>query len=378
MKKMGLKGLFIIAFLCLAVIGVMASTPWVAPPIDHGKLGVADTSLVRSILQITTGDPETENTKIKDWIPCWGVNPWSKDGEWIVYQSRFGVDKQDFEICIIKPDGSGYKRLTENNDCDSHGNFTADGQRIIFQRDVEGAAEIWIMNKNGSGQQSLTQKHGGPVHPDGCEQKPLVSPDGTKILFRACTGDNDDDESGELWVMNIDGSNPVKVTRDINKATKHSWSPDSSWILFSAEIYYNALDDERSRIYKVRPNGKDLTQLSDNDKDYCENWAAWSPDGKWISYHRRLKDGDGDISDLWLMRADGSGKKVLVTGTNDALDPEDEWTCGPHSWHPSAQWIAFKRYVNGCDTSIYVINVKTGQIDRLTQGYADGRMWWSP
>ena len=51
------------------------------------------------------------------------------------------------------------------------------------------------MNRDGSNQQSLTQVHGGPVVAGGCEQKPMVSPDGTKIAFRACTGNSSDGES---------------------------------------------------------------------------------------------------------------------------------------------------------------------------------------
>jgi len=345
--------------------------------IDHGTTGVANTTLVKNVLQITPGDPANPTANIRDWIPCWGVNPWSQDGQWIVYQSQMGggSGNQMNEICIIKKDGTSWQRLTNNSLGDTHGNFTPDGKKIVFQREVvANMAEVWVMNSDGTNQVSLTQAHGGPVMAGGCEQKPVISPDGKKIAFRAYN--NGDDETGKIWVMNIDGSNPVNVSGIHDHATKHSWSPDSQWIIFSAQIQYSV--NNVSRIFKVMPTGENLTMLSEDiDDPYCENWAAWSPDGMWISYHHRT-NAVADNSEIWLMKTDGTGKKVLVSAIPDTLDPEEEWVCGPHSWHPTSQWITFKRNPGGDEKPIYIANVNNGEITKLTTGYNDGRMWWSP
>jgi Tol biopolymer transport system component len=504
MKRVGLKKFIFFVFIFLTVTGVVgfALPIYLAPPINHGTLGVVDTSIVDNILQITTGTPETPTAK--DWIPCWGVNPWSYDGQWVVYHSQIGggSSNQRNEICIVKADGTGFQRLTNNSECDTHGNFTPDGTKIIFQRDVvtdkssEDHAEIWIMNRDGSNQHSLTQAHGGPVIPGGCEQKAMVSLDGKKIAFRACTGSSSDDESGQLWVMNIDGTNPIKVSGALTKNTKHSWSPDSKWILFSSEIgygpttptiaakkvantitsykaggdtipdqftfvdqslvgdhdwissnpitvsginaptgisitsvkndggnyYYNINDGgwqktgtvnngdivkvflysgdggsiydatvtiggvsdtfnittavvSASRIFKVRPNGADLTMLSEDVADVaCENWAAWSPSGDMISYHRRGNDSN-DFSELWIMNTDGTEKQVLVSAIPDG-EVDDEWVCGPHSWNPFSTHIVFKKNLD--HSPLFIINVNTREISQLTDGYPDGRMWWGP
>lgn len=374
-KKIGIKWWLVFALLFLVVTSVYAA-------IDHGLLGVADDAVVK-ILQITPGDPDNPNNlNIRDWIPCWGVNPWSKDSQWIVYQSQpdqtslGGNTTTMNEICIIKADGTGYKRLTNNSDCDTHGNFTPDGNKIVFQKGKDNVAEVWIMDKDGLNPISLTQAHGGPVLEGGCEQKPLISPDGTKIAFRACTGDSSDDE-GQIWVMNIDGTNPVKVTGELTENTKHSWSPDSEWILFSSRVQYDINDV--SRIYKVRRDGSSLTMLSaDVDTDDCENWAAWSPDGKWISYHRRTDNPEADdFSEIWLMKPDGTDKQLLVGELPVGTDSEGEDICGPHSWHPSSRGIAFKQYLDA-DSPIFVIEISTREIIKLTEGYRDGRMWFSP
>ncbi|HNQ35256.1 MAG TPA: hypothetical protein PKN80_04245 [bacterium] len=262
--------LLVLAFLLLGTLTAQAS-------INHGLLGVFDDDVVESIVQITPGDPLNPTQSAKDWVPCWGVNPWSYDGEWIVYQAAIGTGASEYqrnEICIIRPDGTGWQRLTNNtNTCDNHGNFTPDGNRILFQRydDSEDYARIWIMDRDGTDQQNLTAVHGGPVNGNECEQKPMVSPDGTKIAFRACV----DRDTEEIWVMDIDGTDPIKVSGNINKGNKHSWSPDSQWVLFSADPSENS----NSRIYKVRRDGTGLVMLSEEVGDFCENWANWSPDG---------------------------------------------------------------------------------------------------
>ncbi|HNS31713.1 MAG TPA: hypothetical protein PKN36_01905 [bacterium] len=359
-KKRNLALILVSAFILLAS-GSQAA-------IDHGMLGVIDNGMGEGVLQLTPGNPATPAASERDWIPCWGVNPWSYDGQWVVYQSRIGTDiYQNSEICIIKADGTNWQRLTNNATCDSHGNFTPDGTKIVFQRyDLsDDEACVWIMDVDGSNQQNLTEAHGGAVT-GGCEQKPIVSPDGTRIAFRTCDED--------IWVMNIDGSNPVKVTGDLWNCSKHSWSPDSQWILFSADTN----DDGYSRVYKVRRDGSGLVMLSEEVGDFCENWAAWSPNGQWISYHRRNEDTIEDTSDLWIMRADGTNKQLLVEGIPNAT-ADGEWTCGPHSWHPGSKWVVFKKWLEGSDfNGLYIINIETRQVTQLTEGYQDGRMWWGP
>lgn len=355
----------------LVMLGILLLCCSLQSAIDWGKEGVAPDAPVTNILQITPGDPAAPEADVEDSIPCWGVNPWSYDGEWIVYQSRIGEGyyKEKNEICIIKSDGTDYQRLTNNNICDSHGNFTPDGQKIVFQREVEpDVAEVWIMNRDGSNQRSLTQIHTGPVVPDCCEQKPMVSPDGTKIAFRVDSNGTSADIE-QIWVMNIDGTAPKKVSGNLVYCSKHSWSPDSGWILFNSRV------NDYSRIFKVRADGSELTMLSEDiEGGFCENWAAWSPDGKWISYHRGRKQ--HDISELWIMKPDGTGKEILIAFMADE-EVDGEWVCAPHSWSPDSEWIAFKKKLDD-DMPLYLINIKTRKIQQLTAGYGDGRMWWAP
>src|SRR5438105_6885029 len=79
-----------------------------------------------------------------------------------------------------------------------------------------------------------------------------------------------------------------------------------------------------SGIYRVDSNGANLKQLTRNRPD-AE--PAWSPNGKAIAFARFLASGR---KQLWLMRADGSGRHRVSKRTAS-------WP----AWSPNGRRIAF-------------------------------------
>ena len=106
----------------------------------------------------------------------------------------------------------------------------------------------------------------------------------------------------------------------------------------------------------------------------CENWAVWSCDGKWISYHRRNNALTDDISEIWLMRPDGTEKHVLVGEIPDGQETQSGHAA-PTAGIPGSQGVAFK--TSWSDIPIFIIKINE-EITQLTEGYSDGRMWWGP
>lgn len=355
-------------------VGILltATTGWADGfgTIDHGVLGVANTDVVTRVIQVTLNPSN-------DWVQCWGTWPWRADGTELAYTAKLGNSSTSDEICVMAPDGTDWRRLTFNDRCDSHASFTPNGSKIVFQRNAtNNQGEIWIMDAaDGANQTSLTAAHGGYVVPESGENKPMVSPDGTKIMFRS-----GDDDTNALWVMSISGLDPVRVTPEWQgEINKHSWSPDSRWILYNARESGASMPTD---LYKIRPDGTELTSLTPTNDYFCANWAAFSPDGTKIAFHQNNHswdpDGTNDMYKLSIMNPDGSDLHDIVT-INENDDPED-WgdVCGPVSWSPNSQWLQFKTHNSNDNNVICIMYLPTEEVIQLTDGYDDYRAWWSP
>jgi len=97
----------------------------------------------------------------------------SRDGQWLAFGS---LGKQE-DLYLMRSDGTGLKKLTDDAWRDRHPTFSQDGATIAFQSDRNGRWELWTIGADGSALTQLTRTTGeSPTDP-------LWSPDGTIIAF---------------------------------------------------------------------------------------------------------------------------------------------------------------------------------------------------
>jgi Tol biopolymer transport system component len=71
---------------------------------------------------------------------------------------------------------------------------------------------------------------------------------------------------------------------------------------------------DAAEVYLMKPDGTNLRRLTDNQSG--DGFAALSPDGKRIVFDSDRLSGQVNVSDLFLMNADGSEQTFLTRGSS--------------------------------------------------------------
>ncbi len=78
---------------------------------------------------------------------------WSPTGEFIAFVSR------ETDICIIRPDGTGFRQLTGGRGINMRPSFSPDGRMIVFSSTRNGRSQLFVMAANGDSQQPLMPEY---------------------------------------------------------------------------------------------------------------------------------------------------------------------------------------------------------------------------
>ena len=152
-------------------------------------------------------------------------------------------------------DGSNRTRLTDSPGMDMQPDWSPDGSKIAFVSIRSGTNEIYIMDADGSNQTRIT----APTPPHDPQRStywaqretPVWSPDGSKIVFTSVRDGN----QADIYVMDADGSNEVRITTNPGSDSNPTWSPDGSKIAFESDR------DQITAIYVMDADGSNETLL---------------------------------------------------------------------------------------------------------------------
>lgn len=137
---------------------------------------------------------------------------------------------------------------------------------IVFASNRSGSLQIYSMSYDGYHTTRLTYGFSSCADPK-------ISPDRSKIAFDAGI-----DGSADIYVMNTNGSNPINITNSPSFLKgEPAWSPDGSKLAFVTN------NSGIFQIYVINSDGNDLTNLS-NDTSHSDYLPAWSPDGQKIAF----------------------------------------------------------------------------------------------
>ena len=250
---------------------------------------------------------------------------------WLAFDSnRTG----NFELFLMNADGMRQAQLTRNVAFDSFWpKPSPDGRQILFVRAPAGTHDTdygktttWIMNSDGSDLRQILPQgaHGWTI-----QGHPEWSPDGTKIVIIGGAKHN-----SQIFIVNPDGSNPVRVTNNANGGPRGgtnidpSWHPDGKSLLFVGCPASFCLPSSYE-VYRVNIDGSGETRLThDGLADYD---PYYSPSGSDIAWLRNIGAARWAI---YRMRSDGSGQEAVID--DGGVNSKPAW------WHGSST-IVFHR-----------------------------------
>lgn len=226
--------------------------------------------------------------------------------EWIYYSSNQTGSQEVYRVRLT---GTDIQQLTFDSEEDYFQSVSPDGKWLIFQS-IEGE-DFFLYRANLATLQT--------------EQLTYVdsrfeswSPDGKSFIYTVFT-----EAGSSLWRLDWQDLSTHPVL-ERNHRFPH-WSPDGQWIAFDLEEEKNVYN-----IYRITPEGENLTTVTSFEGSSRTVLQDWSPDGQWLIFGAR--DPQQDYH-LYRIRSDGSELLQLTYQSN--IQNYREWL--------SDNWIIFSQ-----------------------------------
>jgi TolB protein len=213
-------------------------------------------------------------------------------------------------------------------------------------------------------------------HTDGSDvrlgrgDEPSWSPDGSRIAFLRYGRRRG---NANIWTMDADGANKLRVTSGRAFEAGPAWSPDGSKLVYDA-LYVSSVD-----LYVIAsspPYGEPVPVTDTRNQD--EENPRWSPDGTRIAF-QVLSCTDTFVcgTQIGVVDVNGSRYRTLTPQVGDNEYAPD--------WSPDSSTLLFASnrddQVGFHDTDIYTIPAAGGTVVRITNSARDAKKTspvWSP
>ncbi|HEX9563747.1 MAG TPA: hypothetical protein VF981_07240 [Gemmatimonadaceae bacterium] len=254
----------------------------------------------------------------------------SPDGQSVVY---FGLRGGLWGIYLL-PIGGGQERALVTGSNSFVPTWSPDGTLVAFLSRRGVMPATWVV--------SVESGEEWQISPEGAEAVGSAgwSPDGSRVGY----GLRNPDGTLSVFTSNPRGGDVTRLLDNVPLLSGIAWSPDGGTIVLNR----GTGNDDRFGIFRVPATGGPAVSLTTGQR-VDDSGMAWSSDGARIAYTVNASDGGADV---WIMNADGSGKRRLTTSA------EQEWAPG---WASDDSEVYFRNGLFG----IAAVSVATGLIRQV-------------
>ena len=207
--------------------------------------------------------------------------------------------------------------------------ISPDGKRVAFASDRSGDLEIWVANIDDTNPLQLTSLR-APL-----TGSPSWSPDGRWIAFNSHPG-----EHSGVFVISAQGGTPRRLTPPGIDALVPGWSRDGS------SVYFSGGPEENWGIWKMPAQGGDAVRITDGFG------SRESDDGSWL-YFGSYRDSPRHMTAILRTPLAGGPRTLVYDGVTQRL-----WTLGGHC-------LYFMDFDARLHATINCMNLATGKVARI-------------
>ncbi|HUU36932.1 MAG TPA: tetratricopeptide repeat protein [Candidatus Desulfaltia sp.] len=361
-------------------------------------------------------DPNIAGTPVRLTEPVGANNvenslAWSGDGKWIAFNTSWSDSLADpNSIFIVSSTGGPVKKMPiqpEGDPSQRRLSLSPDGKTLIFRH---GRGIYTLSVDTGEGKVLTEAKWGDPA----------FSPDGARLAFVNYVRTGTEDKFS-VWVADLGGNAPVKISEMSGFMRGPTWSPDGSMIAFIHDPSTRQVNDRKvciipvgdpaaasnnplvielplepdavpagwtsqnsigvmlrnppfAAIYTVPSSGGRATQVSPAGQTVTH--PRWSPDGRRIFYR-----GLGIFSIPW----DGGAVATVLAHANRG-ELYEATSGGGNNVSPDGKKLVFSGAINipkrgdppsHIEVNIYTIPVEGGQPAQITAFPWDPKNPWA-
>jgi len=268
----------------------------------------------------------------------------SPDGHWIAFVSDRDSVGGPWELYVVRPDGSGVRRVTQTPADEFAPHWSRDGREIVTMTASDDSTALWAIHPDGTGRRCVVARPAKGL---------ALSHDGRRIAYAVGSW-----TVNRLMVANVDGSGATALTDSADSWFNLQWSPDDRKIAVT-----HGDSTRRLTIVVMNADGSNRRTVMRLAAEHgSPQWPMWSADGR----HLAVQAGRYDRQDhakssahIWTLD--------LASGAATRLDPHADGRLDETpAWFPDGRRIAFQSDRTGA-FEIWTMRADGSDVRRVTR-----------